>query len=64
VQRELTSTAISTGDISEPTQIVLRRQDLTEQFESNPEAAIASLHRAVTAGAADPDIGRAIATGR
>jgi hypothetical protein len=28
VRRELTSDVISTGDISEPTQIVLHRQDL------------------------------------
>jgi len=55
VQRELTSNAISTGEISEPTQIVLRRQDLTERFESDPEGAIASLHRTVTTGEADPD---------
>jgi hypothetical protein len=55
VQRELTSDAISTGDISEPTQIVLHRQDLTERFEDDPEGAIASLHRTVTAGKPDPD---------
>jgi pimeloyl-ACP methyl ester carboxylesterase len=55
VQRELTSNAISTGDISEPTQVVLHRQDLTELFESDPEAAIASLHSTVTAGTSDPD---------
>jgi len=56
VQRELTSNAISTGDISEPTQVVLHRQDLTELFESDPEAAIASLHRTITAGKSDPDV--------
>src|SRR5271163_1682009 len=55
VQRELTSTAISTGDISEPTQVVLRREDLSERFESDPEGAIASLHRTLTAGKPDPD---------
>jgi pimeloyl-ACP methyl ester carboxylesterase len=55
VQRELTSNAISTGDISEPTQVVLHREDLTERFDSDREGAIASLHRAVTAGEADPD---------
>ena len=55
VQRELTTNVISTGDISKPTQIVLRRQDLTERFENDPEGAIANLHRTVTAGAADPD---------
>jgi pimeloyl-ACP methyl ester carboxylesterase len=56
VQRELTSNVISTGDISEPTQIVLHRQGLTERFESNPEGAIASLHRTVTTGEPDPDL--------
>src|SRR5271169_3007246 len=55
VQRELTSNAISTGDISEPTQIVLHRQDLSELFESDPEAAIASLHHTGTVGKPDPD---------
>jgi pimeloyl-ACP methyl ester carboxylesterase len=54
-QRELTSNVISTGDLSEPTQIVLHRQDLTEAFASDPEAAIASLHRTATAGPPDPD---------
>ena len=55
VQRELTSDVISTGNISEPTQIVLHRQDLTERFESDPEGAIISLHRTITAGKPDPD---------
>jgi pimeloyl-ACP methyl ester carboxylesterase len=55
VQRELTSDVISTGEISEPTQIVLHRQDLSERFDSDPEAAIAELHRTVTAGKPDPD---------
>src|SRR5271169_5616925 len=55
VQRELTSNAISTGDLSEPTQIVLHRQDLTERFESDPEGAIAELHRTAAAGKPDPD---------
>jgi pimeloyl-ACP methyl ester carboxylesterase len=34
---------------------VLHRQGLTELFESDPGGAIASLHRAVTAGEPDPD---------
>jgi pimeloyl-ACP methyl ester carboxylesterase len=55
VQRELTSNVISTGDISEPTQIVLHRQDLSDRFESDPEGAIADLHRTVTAGESNPD---------
>ncbi len=54
VQRELTSNVISTGRISEATQIVLRRNDLWNLYRSDPEAAIALLHRSVAAGAAGP----------
>jgi pimeloyl-ACP methyl ester carboxylesterase len=54
VQRELTSNVISTGELSNRTQIVLRREDLSALFASNPEAAIAALHRTVTTGRADP----------
>lgn len=54
VQHELTSNVISTGELSEPIQIVLHRQDLTERFASDPEGAIASLHRSVTTGEPDP----------
>ena len=56
VQEKLTSNVISTGDLSEPTQIVLHRQDLTERFGNDPEAAIASLHRTVATGDRDPDL--------
>ncbi|MCW3477169.1 alpha/beta fold hydrolase [Rhodovastum sp. RN2-1] len=55
VQRELTSTVISTGELSGPTQVVLHRQDLSALFDRDPEAAIAILHRTVTAGQADAD---------
>jgi hypothetical protein len=55
VESELTSNMISTGELSEPTQIVLHRQDLTERFASDPEAAITILHRIVTTGEPDPD---------
>jgi pimeloyl-ACP methyl ester carboxylesterase len=55
VNRELTSNVISTGNISEPTQIVLHREDLFVAFENNPEQAIISLHRTVMFGAPDPD---------
>lgn len=54
VQQELTSNVISTGDLSEPTQIVLHRQDLTERFANDPEGAIASLHRTLITGEPDP----------
>ncbi len=56
VQRELTSNVISTGDLSNRTQIVLHRRDLTALFASDPEAALASLHRTATAGNADPEL--------
>ncbi len=49
VERELDSNAISTGRLSEATQIVLHREDLSERFQSDPEGAIASLHRTITA---------------
>ncbi len=55
VQRELTSNVISTGRISGATQIVLRRNDLWNFYRSNPEAAIALLHRTVATGDAGPD---------
>ena len=55
VQRELTSNVISTGEISADTQIVLEQKDLWQFYQSNPETAIALLHRTVTAGQADPD---------
>jgi pimeloyl-ACP methyl ester carboxylesterase len=56
VQRELTSNVISTGDLSNRTQIVLHRQDLTALFASDAEAAIASLHHTATGGDADPEL--------
>ena len=37
VQRELTSNVISTGDLSETTQIVLHREALSDAFENYPE---------------------------
>jgi pimeloyl-ACP methyl ester carboxylesterase len=55
VQHELTSNVISTGDLSNQTDIVLRRLDLSAFFKSNPEAAIDWLHRTVTTGNTDPD---------
>ena len=55
VNRELTSNVISTGNLSEPTQIALHREDLSNAFESYPEQTIAYLHRMATAGKPDPD---------
>jgi hypothetical protein len=56
VHRELTTNVISTGDLSEPTRIVLHREDLDEYFNSYPEQVIANLHRTATAGIPDPDL--------
>ncbi len=55
VNRELTRNVISTGELSNRTEIVLRRDDLAASFASNPEAAIAALHRTATQGAPNPD---------
>ncbi|MBO0735475.1 MAG: alpha/beta fold hydrolase [Alphaproteobacteria bacterium] len=55
VHRELTSNVISTGDLSEPTQIVLHREALDQYFDNYPEQVITNLHRTATAGKADPD---------
>jgi pimeloyl-ACP methyl ester carboxylesterase len=56
VQRELTSNVISTGELSNRTEIILRRNDLAEIFARNPEAAIASLHHIATAADSDPNV--------
>jgi pimeloyl-ACP methyl ester carboxylesterase len=56
VERELDSNVITTGRLSEATQIVLHREDLSERFERDPEDAIASLHRTVAAGTTGPDV--------
>ena len=56
VQRELTSNVISTGNLSDQTEIVLRRQNLSALLATDPEAAIASLHRTAVAEDADPDL--------
>ena len=56
VERELDSNVISTGHLSEATQIVLHRQGLSEQFQDDPDGAIASLHRTIAAGKSNPDV--------
>jgi hypothetical protein len=56
VERELDSNAISTGRLSEASRIELHRQNLSERFRRDPEGAIASLHRAVTAETPGPDV--------
>ena len=56
VQHELTSNVISTGNLSDQTQIVLRRHDLAVLFAKDPEAAVADLHRTAVAEDANPDL--------
>jgi len=56
VERELDSNVISTGRLSEATLIALHRADLSERFERDPEAAIASLHATLAAEDPDPDV--------
>ncbi len=56
VQRELSSNVISTGEISPDSQIVLQQRGLWQFYQSNPEAAIALLHRSITTGPPDPDV--------
>lgn len=55
INRELTSNVVSTGNISEPTQIVLDREGLAELFEADPERALSRLHRVVVSENPDAD---------
>src|SRR4051794_34472327 len=55
VDHELDSNVLSSGRISELTRTVLHREDLLEQFQSNPEGALASLHRTLATAKPDPD---------
>lgn len=53
----LTSNALSTGDLSEATQVTLRRHNLTEQFDTAPEAALAKLRAdMLSAGPTNDDL--------
>jgi pimeloyl-ACP methyl ester carboxylesterase len=56
VHRELTKSVISSGQLSEPTQIVLDSRGLSKVFAIQPEAAIAVLHRDVAEGLANADV--------
>jgi pimeloyl-ACP methyl ester carboxylesterase len=55
VHYALTSNVLSTGELSGPTQILLRQYDLTQAFKDDPEAAIAELHGLIAAGTAGED---------
>lgn len=54
VHRQLTGSVVSSGDLSGPTEIILRRHDLTEKFWDEPEAAISQLHAEAEKGLLDP----------
>ena len=61
VERQLESNVISTGRLSEATRIVLHRENLSDQFETDPEGARASLHSRLAAGKSSPDMLYALA---
>lgn len=53
--RAMTANAMSRGEPSNPTRIVLRRHDLTGRFDESPAEAIADLHRDVVEGQGGSD---------
>lgn len=53
VRRELDTNVISTGDLSEPTRIVLRFANLSDRFAIDPEGTIAALHHTLGSAPAD-----------
>src|SRR5262245_18585552 len=55
VHRELTANVLTVGEESDASRIVLDRWDLTERFESDPEAALKQLHAALVGGSAGRD---------
>jgi hypothetical protein len=57
VGRSYTSNVLSTDDLSDVTRIALRRHNLTERFDDDPEAALAQLHAiAVHESASNDDL--------
>jgi len=55
VQRVLTRSVLSSGELSQSTKNVLYRRDLVERFDDDPEAALADLHALVVAGRENRD---------
>src|SRR5512135_3154496 len=51
VGRSYTSNVLSTEDLSDVTRIALRRHNLVEQFDDQPEVALAQLHTIVVSEA-------------
>ena len=54
-ERAIDANVNSTGELTESSRIVLRRENLSERWGVDPDDTIARLHRVVAAGAADPD---------
>jgi pimeloyl-ACP methyl ester carboxylesterase len=54
-ERRVDANVISTGELSGPTRIVLRQQNLSERVQVDPDGAIAQLHRTVATGGAGTD---------
>jgi pimeloyl-ACP methyl ester carboxylesterase len=50
VRRELTANVLSAGEMSNFSEIVLRRQNLSDAFDSDPEAALQTLRERMQAG--------------
>jgi pimeloyl-ACP methyl ester carboxylesterase len=56
VERQLDSNVLATQHLSEATRIVLHRTHLGERFATDPDGALASLHRTLAAEPADPEV--------
>jgi hypothetical protein len=56
VRREFNANVISTGDLSEPTRIVLRFANLSGRFAVDPENTIVALHLTLGTRPADPAV--------
>jgi len=56
VHRDLTRSAVSTGDLSWPTRNVLFERGLFDAFDARQEAALAELHQAMVATGGDHDL--------
>src|SRR5262245_40696317 len=56
VERQLDSNVIATQHLSEATRIVLHRAHLLARYTTDPDGAIASLHRTLAAEPSEPDV--------
>jgi pimeloyl-ACP methyl ester carboxylesterase len=61
VERQLDRNVISTGELSEATRIVLHQRNLAERFGSDPDGAIAQLHRTIADSSFEPGVFYALA---